>query len=168
MARNKRLDYIIDNEKGEVTATVLESGTKITAALSDFSDEIVRKLALHGLKQKMGDSAAAKDAPAETNINNVVQNLKDGNFVAKGTGGGGKGPSDLYLALAEAAGVSLDEASNILDAMTAEQRKEVPKQFPQVGAIMADMRAKRAQEKAKAEKAKAKGADADISSLFNQ
>lgn len=58
----------------------VESGP-IEYNLTDVSDEIKDQLALHGLSQKLGDSAAGKEgADAESSIAETWSNLVEGKF----------------------------------------------------------------------------------------
>ena len=58
----------------------VESGP-VQYNLTDVSDEIKDQLALHGLSQKLGDSAAGKEgADAEASISETWSNLVEGKF----------------------------------------------------------------------------------------
>lgn len=58
----------------------VESGP-VQYNLTDVSDEIKDQLALHGLSQKLGDSAAGKEgADAEASISETWANLVEGKF----------------------------------------------------------------------------------------
>lgn len=58
----------------------VESGP-IEYNLTDVSDDIKDQLALHGLSQKLGDSAAGKEgADAEASISETWSNLVEGKF----------------------------------------------------------------------------------------
>lgn len=83
----------------------LGNGQTLQAALSDFNATIQKDLALHGLSQKVGDSAAgcAKDkayGAALAAMTAVHDSLKAGKWGAEREGTGGQLMEDLIQAIA--------------------------------------------------------------------
>jgi len=98
------------------------------------------QLALHGLKQKVGD-AAAKEAGASAqeklaSMMAVVEQLKRGEWNARGTGG------LIVEAIARVKGLSLEEAMERWQGLTEEEKAAVRK-HPLVKKAEADIRAER-------------------------
>lgn len=82
----------------------LGNGTNFAAVLEDLNEGIRNQLALHGLSQKIGDSAAgcAKDkayGAAFAAMQAVYDGLKAGKWGAEREGGGGQLISDLIQAI---------------------------------------------------------------------
>jgi hypothetical protein len=123
-----------------------------TLALDDYSPEIQRQLALHGLSQKGGDSYAGAARAADEEgisvedycvaaVERVDQQLRDGNFNAGG--GGGVRGGIFAEALAKATGKTLDEALAVINSLPEDKIKEV-KKHPAVKNEMLQIRAARA------------------------
>ena len=119
-----------------------------TIGLDLFSDDIVRILALHGLKQKLGDSYSGAEknnwsvADCRREMHGVLAALKQGDWTRKGGSTGGI----WVAAVARVLDQSLEEVAPKWDAKTDEERK----------AVMADARVKLAKLEIEAERAKAK------------
>ncbi|RMH12687.1 MAG: hypothetical protein D6698_15020 [Gammaproteobacteria bacterium] len=101
---------------------------KLTADLSEVSDDIRLKLALHGLKQKLGDSYAGEKDPAAAfkAASEVWERLKAGEWSSARSGSGGR-VGQLAQALARATGVSLEEAIAKVESLSKEERAELRK-----------------------------------------
>lgn len=78
-----------DVENGAVKFTVLESGKTLNAALGDLPQEMVNRLALHGLNAKVGDSAASPEVDALEAMTDTWNSLKSGVWAQRAGGGGG-------------------------------------------------------------------------------
>lgn len=129
---------------------VLGNGVKVRACLDDYNAETVEKLALHGLSQKIGDSAAncAKERDfhaAFGKMQSVEDNLRQGVWSDRSGGG----TADLVQALAKLQGLTLEEVQTAVDAMDEDQLKTVRGNLT-VKAEIAKIVAKRAGEAAKA------------------
>lgn len=70
MARERISETVVDVGEGRVKHTILASGDVITMTLSGLEDGIVKRLALHGLKQKLSD--------ARTDARDVADALLEG------------------------------------------------------------------------------------------
>lgn len=125
--------------------------------LSELSDEIINRLALHGLSQKVGDSYASHEgmSDAHAKASGVFESLKAGQWNAGRTGNGG----DLVEAIMELTGKSRDDAATLLADMDSDKRKELRKD-KRVAAILARMKADRAAQRA------ALADDAPLEDLF--
>ena len=100
------------------------------------------QLALHGLKQKIGD-AAAKEAGASTAeklaaMQQVLDSLKRGEWNARGAGAGGL----VVEAIARVKGLSVEEALERWRELGEDDREAVRK-HPAIKAAMAEIRAER-------------------------
>lgn len=144
-------------ETGSVTIT-FDDDVTTTLNLDDYSPEIQRQLALHGLSQKAGDSyaGAAKASEEEgvsvddyckASVARIDEQLRAGNFNAGG--GGGVRGGIFAEALAKATGKSLDEVIDLINSMDEDTIKQV-KKHPQVKAEMLSIRQARAAKAAEA------------------
>ena len=129
---------------------VLGNGVQVIGCLADYTPEMIERLALHGLSQKVGDAAASfsKDRDfhgAFSAMQTVEDNLRNGLWSARAGGG----TSDLVSVLAEMQGVELEAAQSAVDKMNDEQLAAV-KKHPAVKEAIAKLVAKRAAEAAKA------------------
>ncbi len=82
---SKRPRKLIKTTSKESMAVSIEvvgrEGGPVEYSLTDLSDDITDHLALHGLSQKLGDSAAGKEGDeAFSSIAETWENLKDGKF----------------------------------------------------------------------------------------
>ena len=140
-----------------------ESGETVTVELSQLNEDIIRKLALHGLSQKVGDSyAGAELAEAHELAGSVVERLLAGEWQQAREGGGAARVSMLVEALAAATGKTNEEALEVVKGMSEDQKKEL-KKHPAIAKELATIAAERAV--AKAAKAEAALAGSDIPAL---
>ena len=136
--------------KSRMVRFVLGNGVEVQACLDNYSSEIVERLAIHGLSQKVGDSASgfSKDRDfhgAFGAMQGVEDNLRAGVWASKG----GSGTSDLVAVLADLQGASLEDAQAAVDKMTEDQLATVRK-HPAVRKGIVDLQAARAAELARA------------------
>lgn len=147
-------------KKIEGTAVVItfeETGDNLSVDLKDLKPEIVERLALHGLSQKLGDSYAGAEAnEAFDKAAGVAKDLAEGNWTTRVAAGGPRS-TQLAEALAAATGKSLEEAVAKLEDMDDEQKKAL-RSHPQIKAELARIKAEKAA--AAAAKANAEVADA--------
>lgn len=118
---------------------VTDTGVNITFAddsvedtsllLSDLSDEIVQRLALHGLSQKLGDSySGVKDVVmAAERVKAVISNLTSGNWNAVREGSGSARATDLATAVSKVLGIELSEAIAKLAEKSKEEKSAIRK-----------------------------------------
>jgi hypothetical protein len=128
---------------------VLGNGVRVEFELDSCTEGMIRKLALHGASQKIGDSTSgfSKDRDFHSafgTMQGIVDNLY--NDVWSSRSGGGS--ADLVKALAELQGATLEEVQAVVDTMTEEQLAEV-KGNKQVKAKIAEYVSARATEAAK-------------------
>lgn len=154
----------VDIEAKSVTIE-FENGETRTLALSDLSEAMVIRAALHGLSQKMGDSyAGAKDEPdpvafSIASVSDVVKALIAGDWRAATTGTGGSRVSDLAKAVAEVTGKPIEEIVETLAEMSDDQKKPI-KDNPHVKAALTRIKAQAAMERAQKAAAATKDAPA--------
>lgn len=125
MPKQSKAKWEIDTEKFVVNLTILSSGDKVAFDLNDLSDEIISHLALHGAKQLLGDSFAAKDSVPKESTAKKWATLSAGNWSAKREGGGPR-ISMLVEAVAATAfgeGKEQSEIATAIEAMSKDQQK---------------------------------------------
>jgi hypothetical protein len=138
---------------GESDVTLaFADGVKLVAQLANIPQDIVNRLALHGLSQKLGDSYASAGekgwsiSDCRDEAQRVLDNLIGGVWAAKG---GGTGVTILAEALARVAGKAIDEAVDVITGLSDDQRKALEKDA-RIKAAMLDIKAERAKERAEA------------------
>jgi hypothetical protein len=124
--------------------TTLGNGLIVNACLDDIPEELHGALALHGLKQKVGDASSSfsKDSDfsgAFRAMQTVVDNLINGLWNAKG----GTGTADLVQAIAILKKIETDEAQELVDSLDDEQLKAVLAK-PAIKAAILKIKAERA------------------------
>lgn len=148
---------VVNVEAGSVTFD-FENGKTAVFTLDSVSPEILKRLALHGASQKIGDSYAnAKDSSdpavyAEETSTEVIKQLVDGEWRA--TSATGPRVSDLAMAVSRLNGKPIEEIIESLGKATDEQKKELRK-HPQIAATLAAIKAENAAKRAAALAAKA-------------
>lgn len=151
-----------------------EEGEDVVFQMSELSEEIITKLALHGASQKIGDSyAGAAKACLETgadpveyaraSVSQVIAQLVAGDWTVR-TGAGGPTATDLSKALAEATGANVDEWAEKLSESTPEEKKAL-RAHPAVKAILDRYRAERAAAKAAASEGAIEGVEIVLPTL---
>ena len=128
-----------------------ESGETLAVNLEELNPEIVTKLAIHGLSQKVGDSyAGAELSEAHELAAGVVERLVAGDWqAARASGGGTPRTSILVEALSAATGKELDQALEVIKGMSDDQKKEL-KKHPAIAKEFTRITAERAVAKAAA------------------
>lgn len=135
------------------------NGETLTANLGMLPEDIITRLAVHGLSQKIGDSYASANEKGwsvdecRDQALSVYNSLMDGNWASSG----GSGTNILAEAVARITGLDVDECAAKVRGMTDEERKELAKRAD-VKAVVLDIKAERA-------KAKVKDGDTDASDL---
>lgn len=129
-------------------------GTTITTELDGMNEEIVQKLAIHGLSQKIGDSYAGAESVAEaiSLAEGVFKNLLAGLWGAKVARGG-----KIVEALHRVTGKAVEECLDLWQGMDDGRQKELRK-HADIKKALADMEAERAA-------ALAEAADDDVTDL---
>ena len=114
----------VDEDKGEVTFYV-RTGKMFKLALSDVSDSIEKKLALHGISQKVGDSASGlkDDGDIEEAFGTTIANLLADKWAAVRESSGFAGSSILALAVARVTGKDIEAVKATLRAMSDGDKK---------------------------------------------
>lgn len=121
-------------------------GETITASLSGFSDDILTRLALHGLSQKMGDSYAGAESviEARTLAQSVLDNLRNGLWAVKATRGG-----KIVEAIVRATGQNFETVLTKWAGMDDKEKAAIRK-HPDVKKALAEIEAERAAKLAEA------------------
>jgi hypothetical protein len=150
-----------DGEAG-VIRFVLGNGQEVVAVLKDMPEDIVQRLVVHGLSQKVGDSVAglSKDrrfGDAYATMQDVVAMLVAGNWNAGREGGS----SDLVEALAKLKKLPLEDVRVAVKRMDEETLKRVLAN-PAVKAEIAKIKAKRASDAAKVSQASVDEIELDL------
>lgn len=153
-AKTKFLDKDYDVET-KSASFALGNGNELSLTLDELSGAIVTQLALHGLVQKVGDSAAGAKGDynaAKESMQGVIDNLKNGRWGAVREGEGKPKVTELAAAIAKVTGYELEQVVAKVAAATDEQRKAW-RENAKVAAEIAEARAAKARERA----AKAEG-----------
>ena len=159
MAEKKATKAWLDDDTG--VEIEFGTGERIKALLEEFSDEIVQKLAVHGLSQKLGDSyASGEPAEAFSRCESVYKSLLEGDWSTRVAGA--PRTTQLAEALAQVAGVEIDAAQDKINEMSDDDKKNL-KKHPQIKAALAQIKAKKAEEDAA--KAAAEVASGDFTPL---
>lgn len=127
-----------------IVTTVFGNGLKIVVPLDSIPKELHTQLALHGLKQKIGDATSAFSresdyAGAFRAAQGVADNLYQGVWAARNS----NGITDLVLAISELKNLTIEEAQEIIDSLDDEQVKIVANK-PAVKARILKIKSERA------------------------
>lgn len=149
MANAKYKAQSVDEANRAVT-TVLGNGLKIVCCLDDIPEALHNMLALHGLKQKIGDAASGHSKANDYSggfqaMQGVVDNLMSGLWNAKG----GTGTGDLVQAVANLKKIEVEAAQGLIDGLDEEQLKTLMGK-PAVKAEILRIKAERAAKVAEA------------------
>ncbi len=128
----------------------LGNGSIIKAELAKVPAEMLNRLALHGLSQKIGDACAsfAKErdfSSALASMDSVWGNLQQGLWTSRA----GSSITDLVTILAKLQKKDAEEVQTALEKATDEQMAAI-KKHPAVKKALADLQAERAKEQVKA------------------
>lgn len=162
--RTKTMKKETNDETGEVQLSFIGTGQTIKVALTDLNDAIMRRAALHGLAQKIGDAAAGKKGEeAYEACLTVYERVMGGEWSKPSEKGEGTRPSMVLEAIVRAftkSGKAFD-----LEALKAkytgegsEELRKTALQVPQVKAEYDAIRAEAAAERAAKSAAQAAGA----------
>ncbi len=166
---------------GPLTANVEEpagvvfqypDGKSISVLLSELSQDMITRLAVHGISQKLGDayaSASKQENPlgwAKEQVQEGLKQLKEGDW--RVTTAGGPRATLLARALARATGNELDAAIEVVDGLDDDQRKALHKDpaIKQAKAAIKLEDAQKAAERAKGATAE-EGSGADLGAMFS-
>lgn len=142
-------------------------GSVLAATLESLSPEMVTKLAIHGMSQKIGDSYSGEDAAnCQTIAEKTLEALQKGEWSSRSGGGAGPRISQLAEALSRVTGQEVKDCVAKIAEMDDDSKKDV-RAHPQIKAAMAEIKLEKAT--ADAEKAAASADDEagafDLSSL---
>ena len=129
-------------------AFTFHDGATLEANLDALSPEMITKLAIHGLSQKVGDSYSGEDAAnCQTIAESVFKTLVDGEWSTRSGGGGGPRISQLAEALAMATGKEIQECVAAIAEMDDDTKKDL-RAHPAIKANIAEIKLAKAQEEA--------------------
>ena len=136
-AKVKFLQKKVD-EVGRRVKCVLGNGVCVELGLGELKTEIVERLALHGLSQKLGDSAASFSKEENFHgafgaMQGTADNLLQGVWASRNSVA-----SDLAMAIAELQGVELEEAEAAIARMD-EDTLKVFKSHPEIKLKIAEI-----------------------------
>lgn len=144
-------------EAGKLLGTItftFSDDTKEVFEMSKVNETIRERLAFHGAGQKIGDSyagAAAADDPlayAKESVKDTIAQLYAGTWRANAGGGGGPRVNELAAAIARASGESIEDATEMVAAMSDEDKK-VWRKKAKVALALAAIAAEKAMERVK-------------------
>ena len=126
----RKLEKHIDTENNVITLG-FQSGERMEVKMSDFPEEIVHQLALHGLSQKATDATAGKDPDeSEKRVRDVISALQAGDWTVRGsgTGGGGVGRvTQLVEAVARIKNYTIEQAKEVVSGLSDDDKKNLQK-----------------------------------------
>lgn len=145
----KVIDRNVSLEEGTVSFEVLESGEKLVCnvkelyekAWSSMSD-VGKRLVLHAVNAKVGDSAAAPDSDRFQAMSGTWANLLEGTWATRGEGGAGR-TTQLEEATMHVTGKDLDTVRAYLEGLSKEDKKDFEK-HPQIVEAKASIKAEKA------------------------
>lgn len=117
------------DEASETVHFFTRDGQIHSLALADLSEAMVRRLALHGIAQKVGDEASGVDDPADISENfaEMIIRLKGGDWGADRSGGGSResGGGVLARALVRVTGQTIEAVRATLATLTPAQKAKL-------------------------------------------
>jgi hypothetical protein len=124
MTKIKVCNKTLNVEKGNVSFK-FENGKDLLTGLDDMPVEMVRRLALHGLTQKVGDSYSGESDPMQAWMKAiaVVDMLEKGEWSGGRSGNGGV----LAEALARQSGKALEECQEVIKGLTDKMKAQLRK-----------------------------------------
>ncbi len=144
------------NEETGTVSIAFTNGTSLSAALSELSEGIVQRLALHGLSQKLGDSYASVKGDvgaAVAKAQDVLDRLMAGEWAGAGSGGGMQ-LGELSEAIARIKNVPLERATAAV-AGAPKEKITAWRANAKIKQVIAEIRLEKA-------KARAEGADDEL------
>jgi hypothetical protein len=142
-------DYDIDSG---VATFKFGNGTTLEQNVDELPQAVQRQLMLHGFMQKVGDSyASAKGNYSEgiENAQDVIGNLKAGEWGSTREGEGKPRLGELSAAIARVKAITLEVATTAVEAAPEEKRK-IWRAHPKIKAAIAAIRAEKAQKELEA------------------
>ena len=138
---------------------VFVNGTKLDCNVGDLPQEMIERLAVHGIAQKVGDSYASAESVEEAlgNAKSVWENLKAGQWATKAARGG-----KYVEALHRVTGKPYEDCLEAWQGMTDKQKADLRK-HPGIKKAIADIEVENAARLAE----QTEGEDAvELSTLF--
>lgn len=169
MAKIKKASKTVAEDFSAVTFTFAD-GRALTVEMIGLNDELRRRGLVHGISQKVGDSYASAETIDEAYeaAADVVESLGRGEWSSRTVGGGAGKPTILIEALfriIQAEGKTLQDATDLINEMSDEQREGLRRLAPIVAAVDA-IKLERLSEKAKKSAAATAGQTLDLSAVM--
>ena len=148
----------------EAISITFANGETLTLAYSELSEEIKFRLFQHGLSQKAGDASAGTETVEEaiSETKRVLDRLRAGDWKSVREAAAGPKIGLLVEALMRLTGKSSEDCRMVVDSLDDDKRKAL-RAHQQIKAAMADIRAERERERAKASDG---GGEVDLRKLF--
>lgn len=131
---------------GDVVNFDFVDGETIACELHALPDDIITRLALHGLSQKVGDSYAGAESVGEARAmaQGVYDNLVAGTWAVRASRGG-----KIIEAITRALGLSFDDALTKWNEKSDDEKKAI-KNHPSIKVALAEIESERAAKLAEA------------------
>ena len=146
MARNQYAKKKVDDANNLVAFT-FSDGRVLTAGMDEFNISIIRRLALHGLSQKIGDSYAGDESVREAfdSANETLNDLLKGEWSTRTPGEPKIGlliDGLFRVRQVKDPAITIERVRAVVEAMDAEKKKAL-RANPQIKSAMADIQAER-------------------------
>jgi len=169
----KKATKSISEDGMTLTFTFHEEGVEpLSVDISELSDSIRDRLAMHGLSAKMGDSYAGVESVEECRNSafRVWEDLRNGEWTARVAGTSGPRATQLALALIRVAAnrgkeLSLEQAVQALAAMPEEQKKQLRK-TSEVRKAIQEIKMEQLEREAQRAEAEGEGDSSALNALF--
>ena len=144
----KKVSKTFDGENSDIMNFEFhQTGEKVSVNINDIPADIISRLAMHGLSQKLGDCyAGADDGEHYGRFAAVLKDLTEGNWSTRVASGSPR-TTQLAEALAAATGKTLEEAAAKLETLDEDAKKGL-RAHPQIKVELANIKARKAQESA--------------------
>lgn len=118
---------VIDGDKITITFPDAPTDESVVVDLNELPENIVQRLAMHGLSQKLGDATAGADLDeCLPRVKAVAEALHDPEgWTTRVPGSAGPRTTQLAEALAAVTGKPVEEAAAVVSELDDEQKKEL-------------------------------------------
>lgn len=142
-----------DDSETQAQWTFKDQANAVVVDLKEFSSEMIRKLARHGLKQKLADSYAGAKGDVKValeSFNETLSNLKQGIWATRVAGEGGAKVTQLVEALVRVSGKSVDDCKAVISKLGEQDeadegsRVSALRKHPKIALALAQIKVERA------------------------
>lgn len=154
---------VIDGDKITITFPDAPTDESVVVDLNELPENIVQRLAMHGLSQKLGDATAGAELDeCFARVSAVAEALHDPEgWTTRVPGTSGPRTTQLAEALAAVTGKPIEEAAAVVSELDDEQKKEL-RGNAQIKAELAKIKAAAAAKAAEKAAADAEGSDEGV------